>query len=111
MASYIADIERAKNTYDAALETIALQYRREVLLPICVKHGLEYIAGMGAYLFFRGEEQITQQYNPTAVKRYGLIGAFHVLEQDVSISGDYVPFGWWVSDITTDDVEAARQTL
>lgn len=92
-----ASIERAERHFDEDVKLVAAQYRREVLVPLCVKRGLRFLSGNGTFLFLkmhRGQEVSISTH--LDVKQYGepllstIIDTLNLPVGPKFVLGDYV---------------------
>jgi hypothetical protein len=99
-------IEKILNSAQEQLSKLADGYRTRVLLPICRKHRLTYIAGMGRTVFYiEGDESRSIGDGAEAsLLGYGkvLSKVFDDLNEPVLSSNDV--FGYYVGDISEKDI-------
>lgn len=93
-------IHQLMDEFDAKIAAEAAEYREKVLVPLCEKHQLRFISGMGTFFFCpKGGNKDWSAGNvedaKLAKKRF-LIPYLEVLDTEIS-HGQY--FGFWVSDI------------
>ena len=50
-AAIAVELERIQAEADRATDALAERVRVEIIAPICERHGLEFISGMGSYSF------------------------------------------------------------
>jgi hypothetical protein len=93
--------ERIEEIIDATrdrLTALASEYRSRVMVPLCRKHKLTYIAGMGRTVFYnrKGVSVGSMEEAPAY-----LVSVFDVLDSSAIGANDC--FGFYVADITEHD--------
>jgi len=94
-------IIQARVDFDEAISRIADEYRREVLIPLCRRHKLEFYSGNGTFAFFTTDGRHTG--DPLDAKRQHmsyLIPALKVLSEEID-SVNF--FGFYVGRIIASD--------
>lgn len=100
MKTWGRKLETIQGVFERSVSDLAEKYRREVLKPLCKKHGLQFFSGMGTYFFEQGGASIGSvphgEWEEEAYEKYGLKAVFEVL--DLEVSHNQV-FGYYVSDV------------
>jgi len=102
MKTVVGRIDTILNGAQTQLANLAEEYRRAVLIPLCSKHRLTYLAGMGRTLF--STEDGVDVGNAGDARDEGLtflVPVFAVL--DKLCLGTLDDFGFYVDDITKRD--------
>jgi len=101
-----AKIERIVEAARDSIVDLAKEYRTDVLLPLCRKHKLTYLAGNGTYFFFvKGDsEKSISNIDDAKVFGYGKIlgEVFEDLDAEGLDGNDR--FGYYIVDITRKDI-------
>lgn len=85
------------------IQVLADIYRADVLIPLCRKHRLTFVSGMGRTVFYKGKMSIGDYYDAELAKMRYLKPVFEVINKEV-LSGTDV-FGFYVADVTKDDIK------
>lgn len=101
MKKYLSQIEKARQNFEKEISSIASRFRKEVIKPVCKKHGLTFISANGHFFFaddfyinispssfYKEEKAIYQKANLDPI--------FAVLDTETS-HNQY--FGYYVSDV------------
>jgi len=98
---YERRLKKARDTFEREVQSLADEVRRDLVVPACQKHGLEFLSGNGTYYFcssdWNGGSKGT--YVPDAIdaRELGLddlVPVFNVLDMEIdsnSAIGHYVP--------------------
>lgn len=100
-----ASINSLVDSLFAQVDVMAAQYRDEVMLPICRRLRLRYLAGMGETLFVSIDDEavtIASAWDAKTLGYKSLVPVFETL--GVEIVGNDV-FGYRIDDITEEDVD------
>lgn len=107
---YSKTLENLQEEYQVKVQRLAAEYREFVLLPLCKKHKLCFVSGMGTFFFhsaadgdaFDGQSWSVRDMGDAIQerKRY-LIPYLEMLDQEVE-QGQY--FGYYIDDITHEDL-------
>lgn len=98
-----AELDAISARRRADLDTLAAGFRKNVLLPFCQKHNLDFISGMGTFFFVADDEdgdEVTVNDSISA-KGFGdhlshLLPVLEAMEIEID-RGDY--FGYYVGDV------------
>lgn len=97
MNNFEKELKLLQEEFDRKVTKLAEEVRAELVIPACHKYKLDFISGMGRFLFFRGELQIADEDDAKRYNIPALKPIFEVLNLEVS-HGQYL--GYWVSDVT-----------
>lgn len=93
---YERRFQKIEDQMEADVEALAQKYRKEVLIPLCREHQLEFRSGMGTHTFFTLAGDCLHDWHKTS---WGS-EVFGVLQLQPRRGDD---FGNTISDVTEDD--------
>lgn len=91
--------EAVEAAHQAALENLAEDVRVNLIMPVCKKHKLGFLSGMGTFFFSKGNLTIASKEDALQHRMRVLIPILEVLNLEVS-HGQYL--GFWVGDVKED---------
>lgn len=103
--SLLAELKQAQETFDQEVFQICERLRDEVIIPVCRKHKLTFLSGMGTFFFSKGKQTYSGGYGITDA-RWGskliaeLTPIFELLNTEVTHNQ---VLGYYVSDVSKDD--------
>ena len=101
MSKWIRNIEGSVNRMWDEISALGAQYRNQVLVPFCRRNNLVFISGMGAYAFFRGEQEIAYRLAPPdEIPKY-MQQVLKVLDTEIVVNST---FGEHIDDIREEDL-------
>ena len=101
-SKYERALDRARRDADIWQDRVAVQARKDLVIPFCEKHGYKFVAGMGSWSFHRehGSEQRKQigSWNedllPKRLREVLQLDAIDCNNSLGSLMPDYTPKNW-----------------
>ena len=108
MKTWERKLEVIQGFFERSVSDLAKKFRKEVIKPLCQKHGLSFTSGMGTFFFSKGEVNVgSSPHGEDEWQLYTDCNLKPVLDVlDLEVSHNQV-FGYYVADVK----EAARVKL
>jgi len=101
--AFTETLDEVRESCCERIENVAKDYRERVLIPLCKKHRLTFVSGMGSFCFWRGNTWISEEEE---ARRLGLDDVADALETLYHEAlARYDCFGFYVADITKTDLK------
>lgn len=94
---FLAALKKSQDTFYEEVRAIAEKIRREVIIPVCKQHNLEFVSGNGTYFFTTNNGKTvsdghvrhddTTKYDRALKPVFELLGEEVIYNQQI---GDYV---------------------
>jgi hypothetical protein len=97
---------KLQETFDKQVSDLAERIRTEVIVPMCQKHQLTFLSGMGRFFFSRDKENYSDEYDTPDELKFDLVPILNLLDQEVS-HNQYL--GYYVSDVKKEDICPPRK--
>ena len=100
MKAWARKLEVIQGVFDRSVSDLAKKYRKEVIKPLCQKHGLEFTSGMGTFFFSKGKVNVgSSPHGEDEWQLYIDCNLKPILDTlDLEVSHNQV-FGYYVSDV------------
>ena len=99
MKEYADALDILQKKFDEDVSALAEKLRQEVIIPVCKKHRLKFLSGMGRFFFYRGEKTYNDTHDHMSDSlREDLKPIFDLLNTEVS-HNQYL--GYYVDDVGT----------
>lgn len=115
MNTYQRQLGTLQKDFDQKVMALAHQVRTDLIVPLCKKHGLEFLSGNGMFCFTKGERDAfgianmhiseSSEYSNgednVLYRKYKIARIFEIL--NLEVHGNQV-LGYYVSDVRTKDL-------
>lgn len=97
MTAYNNAADALYRIFDAQMQELGVRIRTQLVLPLCKKHKLEYLAGMGTCCFYSTGKRKLSMSNAFNARLEGfpdIAAAFDTLDYEIhhnNLVGFYVP--------------------
>ncbi len=97
MKQYEKALDILQKKFEENISALADQIREDVIIPVCKKHKLIFISGMGSFFFARGDKTYTDTHDRMSDSlREDLVPILNLLNTEVT-HNQYL--GFYVDDV------------